>query len=294
VSMAVRLDEDMVAGCVGGDVFAEAERLVTSGSVGQISEVGGGARAAVVRVATDRTVEVWVGVVDGGLSAECDCDFERGIASEELCAHAVAVTLRALRGGFAWSSAATAPSAAVDPEVSHLVTVAERLPHRRLALLVATFAATDRRLRTRLLSQAGQLGPLTDAEATQLRRVLEATAREATTGRWNMHAVVSAGEALISEAEIAAERPASATALLFVEHVAELWDELAAHLYDDWEHYDGVPEEMGERMRRVHLQLCEQLQPDPDELTERLDRIISAAEATSCLDSPQDYLAFQK
>jgi hypothetical protein len=173
-----------------------------------------------------------------------------------------------------------------------LVTVAEGLPHRRLALLVATFAATDRRVRTRLLSQAGQVGPLTEAEAASLRPVLDATARDATTGRWDMPGVVSAGEALISEAEVIAERPASVTALLLIEHIAELWDGLAAHLFDDWEHYDGVPEEMGERVRRVHVQLCEQLQPDPHELTERLEHIISAAEATSCLACPQDYLAF--
>lgn len=293
VPVAVRLDEAMVAGCVQGEVLAEAQRLVRSGSVGQIREVGGGAKA-IVRDAPGRTVQAWVGVVGGGLSAECDCDREPGTASDELCAHAVAVTLRALRGGFAWSSAAMAPSAVIDPEVAGLVAVAEGLPHRRLALLLATYAATDRRLRTRLLRQAGQLGPVSEAEAAQLRRVMEATAREATTGRWEMHDVVSAGEALIAEVEIVAERPASVTALLLVEHAAELWDGLAAHLFDDWEHYDGVPEEMGERVRRVHLQLCQQLQPDPDELTERLDRIISAAEATSCLDSPQDYLALQQ
>jgi hypothetical protein len=35
--------------------------------------------------------------------------------------------------------------------------------------------------------------------------------------------------------------------------------------------------------------LCEELRPDPGELAQRLDRIIAAAEATSCLDSPDDY-----
>lgn len=293
MSVAVRLDEDMVASCVQGEVFAEAQQLVGSASVGPIGDEGGGAKAF-VRVAPDRTVEVWVGVVGGGLSAECDCDGEPDMASEELCAHAVAVTLQALRDGFAWSSAATAPSAAVDPEVARLAAVAEGLTHRRLALLVATSAAADRRLCTRLLSQAGQLGPLTDTEAAQLRRELEGIAREATIGRWEMHDVVSAGEALIAEVEIVAERTASMAALLLVEHAAELWDVLAAHLFDAWEHYEGVPEEMGERVRRVHLRLCWELQPDPYELAERLDRIISAAEATSCLDSPHEYGALRR
>jgi hypothetical protein len=83
-------------------------------------------------------------------------------------------------------------------------------------------------------------------------------------------------------------------ALLLVEYAAGLWDGLAAHLFDDWEHYEGVPEEMGERVRRVHLHLCEQLQPGPEELTERLEQIISGAEAVSCLDAPHDYLAFRR
>jgi len=291
--VAVRLDEDMVSGCVDGDVLAAAQRLVASGSVGPIGEAGGGARAA-VRVAADRTVEAWVGVIGGGLSSECDCDVEGGSARDELCAHAVAVTVQALRDGFSWSSSATAPSAAVDPEVADLVAVAEGLPHRRLALLVATSAATDPRLRARLLSRAGRLGPLTEDEAGELRRRLGAVAAEATTGRWDMHQVVCAGEVLIAELEVVAERPGSVTALDLVEHVAELWDGLAAHLFDDWEHFDGVAEEMGERVRRVHLMLCEQLQPDPDELADRLDRIVSVAEATSCLDAPQDYLAYRR
>jgi hypothetical protein len=106
-------------------------------------------------------------------------------------------------------------------------------------------------------------------------------AAEATTGRWQMHDVVTAGEAIISELEIISARPASMPALLLVEYAAGLWDGLAAHLFDDWKHYEGVPEEMGERVRRVHLHLCEQLRPDPGELTERLDRIISGAEAVS-------------
>lgn len=167
------------------------------------------------------------------------------------------------------------------------------MARRPRSRLVATHAATDRRLRVRLLVEAGQLGPLTESEVDQLRRTLGSIAAEATTGRWQMHDIVTAGEAIISELEIIAVRPASVPALLLVEDAAALWDGLAAHLFDDWEHFDGVPEEMGERVRQVHLQLCEQLRPDPRELTERLDRIISAAEAVSCLDAPHDYLTYR-
>ncbi|HEY6797126.1 MAG TPA: hypothetical protein VI248_20840 [Kineosporiaceae bacterium] len=284
VLVAVRLDEDMLAGAVDAEVFADAEWLLAHGVVGSIADATGGA-AAVVQVGQGRRVEVWVGVVHGGLCAECDCEAGR----DDLCAHAVAVTLAALRSGFTWSSGAAPPSGSVDPQVRELVEAADRLSRRRLTMLVATHATTDRRLRTRLLVEAGQLGPLTQPEADQLRRTLGAIAAEATTGRWQMPDVVTAGEAIISELEILSARPASVPALLLVEHAAGLWDGLAAHLFDDWEHYDGVPEEMGERVRRVHLHVCEQLRPDPDELAERLNRIISAAQAVSCLDSPNDY-----
>jgi hypothetical protein len=288
VLMGVRFDEDMLAGAVEAGVLADAERLLADGAVGSITDATGGATAC-VRLGQGRHVEVWAGIVHGGLDAECDCDAGR----DDLCVHAVAVTLAALRSGFTWSSGATPPSGSVDPQVRELIEAADRLSRRRLAMLVATHATTDPRLRTRLLVEAGRLGPLATSEADRLRRTLSAIAAEATTGRWQMSDVVTAGETIISELEIISERPASMPALLLVEHAAGLWDELAAHLFDDWEHYDGVPEEMGERVRHLHLRLCEQLRPDPDELTERLDRIISAAEAVSCLDAPHDYTAFR-
>jgi uncharacterized Zn finger protein len=288
VLVAVRFDEDMLAGAVDAEVFAAAGQLLTDGCVGQIGEADGGA-TAVVQVGHGRCVDVWVGVVHGGLSADCECD----AGPDDLCTHAVAVTLGALRSGFTWSSGAAALSGSVDPKVRELIEVADRLSRRRLARLVATHATTDRRLRVRLLVEAGQLGALAESEADQLRRSLGAIAAEATTGRWQMHDVVTAGEAVISELEILAARPASVSALLLVEDAAVLWDGLAAHLFDDWEHFDGVAEEMGERVRRVHLHLCEQLRPDPRELAERLDRIIGAAEAVSCLDVPHDYLAYR-
>lgn len=285
------MSEDMVAGAVDAEVFTAAQGFVSGDAVGVIGEEGGGATAA-VRVAPAGSVEAWVGVVEGGLVGECDCDVGQGMGSQELCAHAVAVLLQALREGFAWSSAATPPSDAVaDARVRELIDVAEGLPRRRLALLLATFAATDRRLQARLLVEAGELGSLTEAEAAGLRTSLGGIAAEATNGRWEMHDLVVAGETIIGELEIVAERPAGMPALLLAEYAAGVWDGLAAHLFDDWEHYEGVPEQMGQRLRQVHLDLCEQLRPDLAELAERVDRIVRAAEATSCLDAPRDYLA---
>lgn len=289
VLVAVRFNEDMLVGAVDAEAFAAAGQYLADGCVGQIDEAGGGATAA-VRVGHGRCVDVWVGIVHGGLSAECECD----AGPEDLCTHAVAVTLGALRSGFTWSSGASPPSESDDPQIRELIEVADRLSRRQLSTVLATHAATDRRLRARLLVEAGQVGPLAESEADQLRRMLGGIAAGATTGRWQMHDVVAAGEAIIDELEIIAVRPASVAALLLVEDAARLWDGLAAHLFDDWEHFDGVPEEMGERVRRIHLHLCEQLRPDPDELTERLDRIIAAAEGVSCLDAPHDYLVYRR
>jgi hypothetical protein len=286
--MAVRIDEDAVRDSVDADVLSKADELLSSAAVGEITAVGGGA-TALVRAGHDLRYETWVGVVGGDFIGECDCDSSDS-SPDELCAHAVAVTLSAVRDRFPWSSAATPPSEAMDPEVRRFATMASGLSPRRLIVLIAEFAASDRRIATRLMAQAGVLGPLTEAELATLRRLIDSLAREATTGRWDMHDVVKAGEAIIAELDVLAQRPASEGALLLVEHAAVLWDELASHLFDDWEHFDGVPEEMGSRLREIHLRLCEELQPDPDELARRLEKIITRSEEfTSCLDAPDEY-----
>ncbi len=121
----------MVAGQVEPAVLAEAEALLSDASVGAPDERGGGA-TALVQADPGWWLQVWVGVVDGGLVAECDCTDDPvpgalpgpGIAGTRaagpeaagggLCAHAVATVLRAVREGFAWSSAAVPPSTVAD------------------------------------------------------------------------------------------------------------------------------------------------------------------------------------
>ena len=75
-----------------------------------------------------------------------------------------------------------------------------------------------------------------------------------------------------------------------VEHAARLWDGIAIHL---WDAYDpGIdPGEISEALRSIHVQMCADVQPDPEDLVERLVDIIGDAEAGSCLDLPDDYLA---
>lgn len=285
--MAVRIDEDAVRDSVDAEVLGEADQLLASGAVGEITPAGGGA-SAIVRTEGDVQYESWVGVVGGDFVGECDC---ASSSPDELCAHAVAVTLSAVREKFPWSSAATPPSGALDPETRRFAAIASGLPPRRLITLVAEFAATDRRFATRLMAQAGVLGPMTGPELATLRRHLNSLANEATTGEWQTHEVAKAGEEIIAELEVLAQRPASEEALLLVEHAAALWDDLASHLFDDWEHFEGVPEEMGSRVLDIHLRLCEELQPDPEELAQRLKKITAKAEFTSCLDAPDEYQA---
>lgn len=107
VPVAVRLDIGNVRDAVLPAVFDEAEALIADGRLGDIGEYGGGA-VGVVQPDGCPPCRVWAGVVDRRFVARCGCAGDPG----ELCVHAVALTVGALRDGFAWSSAATPPSAA--------------------------------------------------------------------------------------------------------------------------------------------------------------------------------------
>jgi hypothetical protein len=284
--VAVRLESAAVRDAAGPKIYQAAEELLSSGRLGRIVEVGGGA-ASSVSDGEDSACEVWVGVVSGAVSAECDCA-EAG--ADDLCVHAVALTLAAIRDHFPWASAATPPSQAfIDPEVHRLIEVAATLPPRRLAILLGEHAAIDRRLQARLLAAAGRLGPLTGEQATTISRTIDSVAADATAGQFDLHDVAKAGQWIVQEMQVLAQRPACLDALYVVEHAARVWDGLAGYLYDAWETYETEPEEIGGALRAVHVQMCGQLRPDPDDLAQRLREIINAADFTSCLDQPDDY-----
>ncbi|MER7271463.1 SWIM zinc finger family protein [Micromonospora carbonacea] len=285
--MAVSIDIEALRDAAGPVACAAADTLRAAGQPAEFAPAGGGA-SGVIREAGQPPFEVWVGITADGFTAECDCPDGAG-----LCAHAVALTLAALDEGLAWSSAATPPSAlAVDPRVAGLVEIARNIPARRLALLVAEWAAADRVLESRLRAQAGQLASLTAAELNDIRRMIDNLAHEATSGdRWDLHDVEKAGRAIVEEVEVLAQRPPTEETLLLVERAARAWDGLSGYLHDAWETYEEEPAEIGGALRAVHVQLCEQVQPDPDELAARLAEIIESAEVDSCLDEPWDYVA---
>jgi hypothetical protein len=287
--MAVLLDQGTVRDAVDPEVYREAEELLAAGRLGEITAVGGGA-AGTVHNGPGAAYEVWVGVVSRALTGECTCSDDAD--PDELCAHAVALTLGAIDQDFGWSSAATPPSAApAEPDTHNLVEIAASLPPRRLAMLVAEHAATDRRLETRLLTAAGKLGALDESELFAVRKTIDSLAAEAMTGRWGLNDLVNAGQWILDEVELLALRPPTEDALLVVEHAARVWDDLSVHLYGGWGTREYEPAEIGDALRAVHVDLCEELEPDPDELVGRLTEIVEAAEVESCLDEPEDYLA---
>ncbi|WP_320066963.1 hypothetical protein [Micromonospora sp. RTGN7] len=285
--MAVRIDIEALRGEAGAVACDAAEKLRAAGQPAVIISADGGA-SGVIREAGQPPYEVWVGITADGFTTECDCR-----SSAELCAHAVALTVAAVEDGFDWSSAAATSASAPesDPRIAELAELACGIPVRRLALLVAEWAVTDRVLETRLLAYAGRLAPLTTAELDAVGRTIDDLAHEATSGeRWDLHDVEKAGRAIVEEVRVLAERPATEASLLVVERAARAWDRIVPPLLDTGETYEEEPGEIGGVLRAVHVQLCEQVQPDPDELAERLTEIIEAAEVDSCLDEPWDYL----
>lgn len=264
-----------------------ADKLRKARQPKAVNPAGGGV-SGVFRVAGEPSYETWVGVTAAGFTVECDC----AANADELCAHAVALTVAAVEDGFDWSSAATPPSAAqVDPRVAELVDLARTVPAGRLAWLVGEWAAGDRVLESRLRGYAGRLAAPSPAELTDVGRTIDSLAGEVTNShRWDLYDVVKAGRAIVEELRVLAQRPATAPTLLVVERAARVWDGLSGYLYDAWETYEEEPGEIGGAIRAVHLSLCEQLRPDPDELVARLTDIVAAAEIDSCLDEPWEYV----
>ncbi len=288
--MAVQFDIDDVRDAVESELFARAEKLLDSGGLGEFAPFGGGVTCLVPN-GTGPGYEVWVGVVAKALTGECDCPAAEA-DPDELCLHAVALTIGALDADFVWSSSATPPSqASISPKVRQLAEIAATVPARRLVMLVAEHAANDRRLETRLLTYAGRLGAATERELANVRATIDSLAGDAVRGEYDLHDVARAGQLIVDELEILAQRPATVEALALVEHAAEVWDELAAILSQAYETYETESEEIGGALRAVHVRMCEELEVDPDDLIDRLIGIISGADYTSCLDAPGDYLA---
>lgn len=105
------------------------------------------------------------------------------------------------------------------------------------------------------------------------RAVLHDTSN-ATTGRWEIADVEAAGHRLAAEVEILCARPASLAMLDLVEEAILVWDDLSGHLRDAYHIARTEPEGIIDPLLCAYSGLCDSLDLDPEEVTNRLNRLI--------------------
>jgi uncharacterized Zn finger protein len=149
VRVAVRLDAETLLASVGPDLSESGRKCLASGRIRDLEVEDGGA-SAVLADPDEGPLAVWVGVVDGVLTGECDC--VDGVP-EQLCGHAVAVVLKALELEFTFSSVSSR-ARGVDPDERRFAEIAAELAPHVLIDLVARQAAADQHFAALLLACA--------------------------------------------------------------------------------------------------------------------------------------------
>ncbi|WP_232290097.1 hypothetical protein [Micromonospora sp. ATCC 39149] len=267
--MAVRIDVEAFGESIPTEVGEEAARLLSAGSVGDLESVGGGVQAVVHD--REAALQPWIGIVDGIFIGDCEC----GTANGDLCAHAVATALTAFDAGIAFSGAATPPGAVeVEPDHARYLEAAQRLAPRQLTNLVAGYAERDRLFATLLLAEAGMLHAADQSGLDDVRAAIREASNATTGSRWQISDVEAAGNSLAAEVEILTARPATPAMLDLVEEAILVWDELSGHLRDAYHITRTEPEEITEPLVGAHRDLCERLDLDPDEIADRVDRLV--------------------
>lgn len=265
--MAVTIDIQAFRDSLPHTLCEAASRLREA--MGDLESCNGGVQALVRD--GEAVYQPWVGIVERAITGECDCV----PPGDDLCAHAVAVVLAALDEGVAWSGAAFPPNAAAPAsEYGDYVAAVGRLAPRQLTELVVRQAARDRLFAAMLLSQAGMLDAADETGITGFRAALH-DASNATTGRWEISDVESAGHRLVTEAEILCTRPATLSMVELMEEAIVIWDDLSGYLIDAYHSRRTDPQEISGPLVDAHLDLCERLGLAPDELAERLNRLMS-------------------
>jgi uncharacterized Zn finger protein len=125
-----------VSSLVGSDLARLGRDHLEQGRVFDVEPDDGGVLASVLGPG-GKDLEVWVGVVNGQLTAECDC----GAEAQSFCAHAVAVTYAAIEDGIDFVSSA-APRED-DEDEQRFAEVAAGLSHEQLVDLVVRQAVAD-------------------------------------------------------------------------------------------------------------------------------------------------------
>jgi hypothetical protein len=285
VRMAVRLDSEMLLASVGPDVSELGRECLARGRVRDLKVEDGGA-SAVVADPDCGLLGVWVGVVDGVLTGECDC--VDGVPGR-LCGHAVAVALKALEMEFTFSSISSR-GRGVDPEERRFAEIAAELAPRVLIGLVARRAAADQYFAALLLACAGRLSPPGPKEINAARRVMAAAADiPSRRRRWDLHDIVNAGRRMVTELRLLAVRPPTDELLVVVEEAIAVWATLSGYLNDAWEIFETEPREVGSALAEIHLRLCQVHDPVPLELAARLAKLVGDADGETYLDVPEGY-----
>lgn len=271
--MAVRIDVEAFRESIPAAVGDAAARLLSDDTVGELEPAGGGAQA-VVRDG-NATFQPWVGVVEKAFVGDCDC----GVDEDDFCPHAVAVALTAFDEDFVFGSAATPPSAApVESDRAQYLEAVERLSPRQLANLVARYAVRDRLFAATLLGEAGLFRGNDKTGLDDFRAVIEEASKVTHGRRWEIAHVEEAGHRLVSEVEILCARPATEAMLDLVEEAILVWDELSGHLRDAYYLTRTDPDEISEPLVEAHRDLCERLYLDPEEISDRVNRLVGDCE----------------
>jgi len=298
--MALSVTTETVRAATSAEAYRDGERLRDSAAVAHLETGYGGLNADVAD--GDRIWQVWVGIdsraEDRALTGECDCaDAPPG----PLCAHGVATALTAVDSGTDWPTApVTGPEQApLDPAELRYLALAETLGAARLAALLARHAARDRLVATDLEVATGGLGAPTAEDLAPLRALADrAEAIPGGDAEYDLHDIATAVRAALAELRVQALRPPTPALLDAAEYTIERWDRLAVDLSEDWRTYEREIEEIGAELADIHLDLCEQLRPDPLELAGRLAAVVRAAagdpdsgqpDADCCLQPPAPY-----
>jgi uncharacterized Zn finger protein len=254
VEVAIHIDTDTLTALVGPELAAIGREHLEQGRISELDADDGGA-SAVVEDPEQGALDVWVGVVDGELTGECDCAGSGG-EPDAVCAHAVAVALGALEKGIAFSSISGRER--VDAEQRWFAEVAGRLEHSELVGLVARQAAVDRRFAALLLSCAGELTEPGEPELAVGRDAIAAVAELAQEPDWDPHAALAAGQELLAELEVLAIRPATEQLSVLVGDAADTWDGVAEVLADMGEPYAGEAEEVADALAALSQRVAEE------------------------------------
>lgn len=269
VPVAVRLDAKSLLNAVGQDLAARGRKLPAREVV---ADDGGAAGVADGR-------HVWVGVVNGELVGECDC------LAGELCAHGVAVALAAVKAGVVFES--LPPSGKKSPDTQRFVDAATRVGGHELVRLVAEHAVSDRRLATRLLVAAGEIGAPTDEEIAVVHRAFVDAGRIPDgRERWELRDLLDAGQDMVAELEVLALRPVNDGVVDLADEAARVWCKYLETLREAW---DVDPQPISDALAAVHLRLYEESGLAAEDLLGRLAELYNDLADDLFLELPEGY-----